>query len=206
MKQPSLTLGVEEEYQIINPETRNLQSHISRLLGRDIPGVGELKPELHQSIIEVATDVCRTPADVRAELVRLRGGVMDALKEDGLTIAAAGAHPFANWMEQEITPLEHYVGVRRDMGDLAQRLLIFGMHVHVAIEDREFLIDAMNVSRYLLPHILALTTSSPFWLGRTTGLKSYRSIIFRNFPRTGIPRIFESWADFSHLVDTLVQT
>src|SRR5919202_1798756 len=156
MKPPSLTLGVEEEYQIINPETRNLQSHISRLLGRDIPGVGELKPELHQSIIEVASDVCRTPADV-------------------------GADPFANWMEQEITPLEHYIGVRRDMGDLAQRLLIFGMHVHVAIEDKEFLIDAMNVSRYLLPHILSLTTSSPFWLGREPGLKPYRSAVFRGF-------------------------
>jgi carboxylate-amine ligase len=206
MKPPSLTLGVEEEYQIINPETRNLQSHISRLLGRDIPGVGELKPELHQSIIEVATDVCRTPADVRSELVRLRGGVMDALREDGLTIAAAGAHPFANWMEQEITPLEHYIGVRRDMGDLAQRLLIFGMHVHVAIEDREFLIDAMNVSRYLLPHILALTTSSPFWLGRDTGLKSYRSAVFRGFPRTGIPSRMTGWGEYQQYVDTLVAT
>ena len=112
MKAPSLTLGVEEEYQIINPVTRNLESHISRLLGRDIPGVGELRPELHQSIVEVATGVCRTPADVRAELVRLRGGVIDALAQDGLVLAAAGSHPFANWMEQEITPLEHYIGVR----------------------------------------------------------------------------------------------
>jgi glutamate---cysteine ligase / carboxylate-amine ligase len=206
MKPPSLTLGVEEEYQIINPETRNLQSHISRLIGRDIPGVGELKPELHQSIIEVATGVCQSPAEVRSELVRLRGGVMDALKEDGLTIAAAGAHPFANWMEQEITPLEHYIGVRRDMGDLAQRLLIFGMHVHVAIEDREFLVDAMNVSRYLLPHILALTTSSPFWLGRDTGLKSYRSAVFRGFPRTGIPARFTGWGEYQQYVDTMVTT
>src|ERR671933_328981 len=206
MKPPSLTLGVEEEYQIINPETRNLQSHNSRLLWRDIPGVGELKPELHQSIVEVGTEVCRTPADVRAELVRLRGGVMDALREDGLTIAAAGAHPFANWMEQEITPLEHYIGVRRDMGDLAQRPLIFGMHVHVAIEDREFMIDAMNVVRYLLPHVLCLSTSSPFWMGRNTGLKSYRSIVFRNFPRSGTPRVFQSWGDYTYLLETLVRT
>jgi carboxylate-amine ligase len=206
MKAPSLTLGVEEEYQIINPVTRNLESHISRLLGRDIPGVGELRPELHQSIVEVATGVCATPAEVKAELVRLRGGVMDALAQDGLVLAAAGSHPFANWMEQEITPLEHYIGVRRDMGDLAQRLLIFGMHVHVAIEDREFLVDAMNVARYLLPHILCLSTSSPFWLGRDTGLRSYRSAVFRGFPRTGIPARLSGWGEYQQYVDTLITT
>ena len=98
-------------------------------------------------------------------------------------------------MEQEITPLERYIGVQNDMQELAQHLLIFGTHVHVGIEDREFLVEAMNVARYMLPHLLCLSTSSPFWMGRNTGLKSYRSIVFRNFPRTGIPRVFHSWAD-----------
>jgi hypothetical protein len=113
-----------------------------------------------------------------------------ARKKD-LCIAAAGTHPFSSWVDQEITPLERYVGVKQDMQDLAQQLLIFGTHVHIGIEDREFLIDAMNVSRYFLPHLLCLTSSSPFWVGRNTGLKSYRSVVFRNFPRTGIPRVMQ---------------
>ena len=102
--------------------------------------------------------------------------------------------------------MDRYAGVKNDMQELAQRLLIFGTHVHIGIEDREFMIDAMNVVRYFLPHLLCLSTSSPFWMGRTTGLKSYRSIIFRNFPRSGIPRSFQSWSDFTYMVDTLVQT
>jgi carboxylate-amine ligase len=109
-------------------------------------------------------------------------------------------------MEQEITPQERYHGVKQDMQELAQRLLIFGTHVHIGIEDRQFLIDAMNVVRYLLPHMLCLSTSSPYWMGRTTGLKSYRSIIFSNFPRSGIPRTFNSWEEYQAIVDTLVNT
>src|SRR5579859_5270925 len=166
----------------------------------------EIKPELHQSMVEIGTTVCRTPAEARTELVRLRRGVMELAAKGGLKIAAAGTHPFSSWMKQEITPLERYMGVQKDMQELAQRLLIFGTHVHVAIEDREFLVDAMNVARYLLPHLLCLSTSSPFWMGRTTGLKSYRSIIFRNFPRSGIPRTFQSWADFTYLIETLART
>jgi carboxylate-amine ligase len=109
-------------------------------------------------------------------------------------------------MTQEITPLERYLGVKQDMADLAQQLLIFGTHVHIGIEDREFMIDAMNVARYFVPHILCLTSSSPFWMGRNTGLKSYRSVIFRNFPRTGIPRVMRDWADFQYLTENLVKT
>jgi len=143
---------------------------------------------------------------VRAELVRLRGAIMELADKNGLKIAAAGTHPFSSWVTQEITPLERYLGVQQDMQDLAKQLLIFGTHVHIGIEDREFMIDAMNVIRYLLPHLLCLSTSSPFWMGRQTGLKSYRSIIFRHFPRSGIPRAFQSWADYTYLLDTLVQT
>ncbi len=188
MKPPSLTIGVEEEYQIIDPETRELRSYITELLKEDSMVLGEIKPELHQSMVEVGTRVCHRPAEVRAELVRLRGLVMELAAKRGLRVAAAGSHPFSSWMDQEITPLERYMGVKEDLQDLAQALLIFGTHVHIGIEDREFLIDAMNVSRYLLPHVLALSTSSPFWMGRRTGLKSYRSIVFRSFPRTGLPR------------------
>ena len=204
MKAPSLTLGVEEEYQIINPETRNLESAIDRILEEDLGP--SFKPELHQSIVEAGTGVCRTPADVRKELIDLRKTVTEVVGKHGLTIAAAGTHPFANWQEQEITQLERYIGVKRDMGDLAHRLLIFGMHVHVGIEDREFMIDAMNVARYMLPHILCLSTSSPFWIGRNTGLKSYRSAVFRGFPRTGIPTKMESWHEYEDYIETLTDT
>ncbi|MDR7521891.1 MAG: carboxylate-amine ligase [Armatimonadota bacterium] len=207
MEPPSLTIGIEEEYQIIDPQTRELRSYITEILEGDHLTLREqVKPELHQSIVEVGTQVCRTPAEARGELIRLRREVARVAARNGLVIAAAGTHPFSSWLAQEITPYERYLGVAKDMQVLARQLLIFGTHVHIGIEDREFLIDAMNVSRYLLPHVLCLSTSSPFWMGRETGLKSYRSIIFRNFPRTGIPRLFQSWAEFSYLVDTMVRT
>ncbi|HEX4834949.1 MAG TPA: carboxylate-amine ligase [bacterium] len=206
MSGPSLTIGIEEEYQIIDPETRELRAYITQILeeGRRILRE-QVKPELHQSIVEVGTCVCRTPAEARADLARLRREIIGLAGRNGLVIAAAGTHPFSSWREQETTPLDRYAGVKEDMQELAQRLLIFGTHVHIGIEDREFLIDAMNVARYMLPHVLCLSTSSPFWMGRNTGLKSYRSIVFRNFPRTGIPRTFQSWADFAYLVDTFVR-
>jgi carboxylate-amine ligase len=206
MKPPSLTLGIEEEYQIIDPETRELRSYITEILSGDHMQLEEIKPELHQSMVEIGTRVCRTPADVRAELVRLRGHVMELAGRSGLVIVAAGTHPFSSWLTQEITPLERYLGVREDLALLAQQLLIFGTHVHIGIEDRDFLIDAMNVARYFVPHILTLSTSSPFWMGRETGLKSYRSIIFRHFPRTGIPPVLGSWNEYEALIGTLVRT
>lgn len=206
MKSPSLTIGIEEEYQIIDPQTRELRSYITEILQDDHLILGEVKPELHQSIVEIGTRVCQTPAEAAAELRRLRGLVMGLAARKGLKVVAAGTHPFSSWMSQEITPLERYLGVKQDMQDLAQQLLIFGTHVHIGIDDREFLIDAMNVSRYFLPHILCLSSSSPFWMGRATGLKSYRSVVFRNFPRTGVPRVMRSWNDFAHLQETLVQT
>lgn len=205
-KAPSLTLGVEEEYQIIDPETRELRSYITEILHGDTILMGEVKPELHQSMVEIGTPVCRTPEEVRAQLIRLRRVVRDLAGKKGLVIAAAGTHPFSSWITQEITPLERYMGVRQDLADLAQQLLIFGTHVHIGIEDREFLMDAMNVARYFVPHVLCLSTSSPFWMGRNTGLKSYRSVIFRNFPRTGIPPVLDSWSEFSNLQQSLVRT
>jgi carboxylate-amine ligase len=207
MRPPALTIGVEEEYQIIDPQTRELLPRITELLADGDEALREqIKPELHQSAIEVGTEVCRTAAEARAELVRLRRGVIELAARRGLKIAAAGTHPFSSWLTQEITPLERYLGVKKDMQDLAQQLLIFGTHVHVGIEDRDFLIDAMNVARYFLPHLLCLSTSSPFWMGRNTGLKSYRSIIFRHFPRSGIPPVFASSSELSLLIDGLVRT
>jgi len=206
MQAPSLTIGIEEEYQIIDPRSRELRSYITEILQEDDVVLREVKPELHQSIVEVGTTVCRTPAEAGKELRRLRRMVYELAAKKDLTICAAGTHPFSSWMTQEITPLERYAGVKQDMQLLAQRLLIFGTHIHIGIEDPEFLIDAMNVSRYFLPHLLCLASSSPFWIGRETGLKSYRSVVFSNFPRTGIPRAFQSRAEFDYLVDTLIRT
>jgi len=166
----------------------------------------QVKAELHQSIVEVGTTVCHSAAEAREELIRLRQGVMELAGRNGLKIASAGTHPISSWVDQEITPIERYAGVKQDMQILAQQLLIFGTHVHIGIEDPEFLIDAMNTVRYFMPHVLCLSTSSPFWIGQETGLKSYRSIIFRNFPRTGIPPYFDSYTDFVRYRDTLVKT
>src|SRR6185503_8285923 len=206
MKQPSLTIGVEEEYQIIDPQTRELQSYITQLLEYDHRFLGQVKPELHQSIVEVGTTVCRTPQEVREELVRLRRGVMELAGLKNLSIAAAGTHPFSHWVDQEITPLERYIGTQDAMQDLARQLLIFGTHVHIGIEDRDFLIDAANVARYFLPHILCLSTSSPFWIGRNTGLKSYRSVVFRAFPRSGVTPVLRGWSDYQTYLETLIAT
>ncbi|MGH7500522.1 MAG: carboxylate-amine ligase [Longimicrobiales bacterium] len=206
MQPPSLTVGIEEEYQIIDPETRELRSYITEILNQDDMILREVKPELHQSIVEIGTTVCRTPAEAGIELRRLRRMVADLAARKNLRIVAAGTHPFSSWMTQEITPLERYMGVRQDMQLLAQQLLIFGTHIHIGVEDREFMIDAMNVSRYFLPHLLCLASSSPFWMGRETGLKSYRSVIFRNFPRTGLPRPFTSYGEYRYFEDTLVRT
>jgi carboxylate-amine ligase len=205
-KPPSLTIGVEEEYQIIDPETRELRAYITEILEADHVVLHQVKPELHQSIVEVGTTVCHTPAEVRQQLVQLRRGVMELAARKGLKIASAGTHPFSHWKDQAITPLERYADTRQAMAQLAEQLLIFGTHVHIGIEDKDFLIDAANVARYVLPHILCLSTSSPFWIGRNTGLKSYRSVVFRAFPRTGVPRSLTSWSAYQEYLDTLIAT
>jgi glutamate---cysteine ligase / carboxylate-amine ligase len=207
MQAPSLTLGIEEEYQIIDPTTGEPKSYITQMIedGKLILKE-QIKAELHQSMVEVATEVCNSPLHARQELVKLRRAIMGLAAKNNLVIASAGTHPISKWETQEITPFERYLGVKNDMADLAQQLLIFGTHVHIGIEDRDFLIDAMNVSRYFVPHILCLSTSSPFWAGRNTGLKSYRSIIFRHFPRSGIPPHFVDWAEYEAMVDTMVAT
>ena len=206
MQAPSLTVGIEEEYQIIDPVTRDLTPGFDALVTSDHAILAEVKAELHQCQVEIGTQPCANIADLRKNLTNLRRLVIQAAGQHGLTIAAAGTHPFSNWMNQEMTPKERYLGVKAELQDLAHRLLIFGTHVHVGIEDPEFRIDCLNAARYVLPHILCLSTSSPFWFGRNTGLHSYRSIVFKNFPRTGVPRILQGWGDYTDLIDTMVRT
>ncbi len=208
IQRPSLTIGIEEEYQIIDPETRELKSYITQFLESDhsILRTLELKPELHQSMVEVGTKACQTVQETRGELVDLRRRVSEYATKQGACIAAAGTHPFSSWQTQKITPEDRYAGIVQDMQDLARQMLIFGMHVHVAIEDPEQVIDSMNVLRYFTPHILALSSSSPMWEGRNTGLKSYRSALFKRFPRTGLPTDFGSYSEYKNFIDVLVQT
>ena len=207
MAAPSLTIGIEEEYQIIDPETRELRSYITQILEEGHMLLREqVKAELHQSMVEVGTEICKTPAHAKEELIKLRGTIIKLAGKNGLKIASAGTHPFSSWINQEITPFERYIGVWKDMRDLAQQLLIFGTHVHIGIEDQDFLLDCMNVAKYFVPHVLALSTSSPFWMGRDTGLKSYRSIIFRHFPRSGIPPMIRSWTEYNSFIESLVRT
>ncbi|HMN30402.1 MAG TPA: carboxylate-amine ligase [Caldilineaceae bacterium] len=203
---PSLTIGIEEEYQIVDPETRAMRSFITQFIDNDkvIMIEREIKPELHASMVELGTPVCHTVAEARDELVKQRSFIARLARDKGVAVVAAATHPFSRWIDQQITPLPRYVGVLEEMQALAQRLLIFGMHVHIGIEDRAFTIDAMNVVRYMLPHMLALSTSSPFWMGRRTGLKSYRSVVFEDFPRSGIPDICRTPAEYDGLVRTLV--
>ena len=204
-----MTLGIEEEYQIIDPETRDLHSYISEFLSQDErrPAKLDLKPELMQSQVEVGSHVCRNIKEVRQEVIRLRQAVCMMAKENGLEIAAASTHPFAKWEEQTITEGIRYKELLDDMQRIARGLLIFGMHVHVGFGNdegaRDLMIEIMNQARYFIPHLLALSTSSPFWHGYNTGLKSYRSVVFEMLPRTGIPHSFHSWAEYKNYENTL---
>ncbi|HLG14287.1 MAG TPA: carboxylate-amine ligase [Blastocatellia bacterium] len=204
---PDFTLGIEEEFQIVDPVSRELRSHITEMIdeGRMILGE-QVKPEMHQSMIEVGTGICNNIQEARADVVRLRRTISTLAASKGLRIAAASTHPFSSWKDQKITPDDRYRHLVEEMQLLAQSLLIFGMHVHVGIEDREAQIHLMNAARYFLPHILALSTSSPFWMGTKSGLKSYRSEIFKKFPRTDIPDYFSSWSEYENYVGLLVKT
>jgi carboxylate-amine ligase len=165
-----------------------------------------VKAEMHQSVIEVGTGVCRTVAEAADDLKNLRRRMIALTEENGLRLAAGATHPFADWREQDIYPDERYRQVVEDMQMVARANLIFGLHIHVGIDDRETMIHLMNQLRYFLPHLLALSTNSPFWLGMNTGLKSYRCKVFDKFPRTNIPDTFASWADFEGLVNLLIRT
>jgi len=207
MALPKLTLGLEEEYQIVHPETRALTSYIQQFLERGrVVLQNQIQPEFLQSQVEVGSHVCHDIGEARAELLRLRGAVRELAESEGLCVAAAGTHPFSTWLDQRVTAGERYAKHEINMATVARQMLVFGMHVHVGIPDKEMLIDVMNQSRYFMPHLLALSTSSPFWEGRDTGLKSYRQIVIGNLPRCGLPPAFSSRAEYDQFIETLVRT
>jgi carboxylate-amine ligase len=205
---PSFTLGIEEEYQIVDPETRDLRSHIAtEMLSQGKRRLEErVKAEMHQSVIEVGTRICKTIQDAQEDLFDLRRNMIRLAHENGLLLVAGATHPFADWRSQEIYPDPRYNQVVEDLQLVARSNLIFGLHVHVGIEDREASIRVMNSLRYFLPHILALSTNSPFWLGMNTGYKSYRAKVFENFPRTNLPDSFTSYSEFESYVNLLIKT
>lgn len=207
-ERPSFTIGIEEEYMTIDPETRELRSHIDaeilekgKLLLRE-----RVKPEMHQCVVEVGTDICHTIGEARTELKQIRRAMVDLAKANGLRLAASATHPFSDWRTQSIYPDARYETILQDMQLVARANLIFGLHVHIGMEDRETGIHIMNAARYFLPHILALSTNSPFWLGDETGLKSYRCKVFDKFPRTNIPDYFPSYGEYESFVNLLIKT
>ena len=201
------TLGIEEEFAIVDPETRELRSHIQEILeGGKVVLKEQIKPEMHQSVVELGTEICPDIKCAREHVVDLRSKLASLAGERGLKIASAGTHPFSHWRDQLITEGERYQQILRDMQTLARANLIFGLHVHVGIPSREAAIHVMNQARYFLPHIYALSVNSPFWVGRDTGLKGYRLKVFERFPRTGIPDAFESLSEYEDYCKLLVKT
>jgi carboxylate-amine ligase len=205
---PTFTLGIEEEYQTIDPETRDLKSHIAtEMLEQGKLRLEErVKAEMHQSVIEVGTRICANIEDAREDIYDLRRNMIHLAEENGLVLVAGATHPFADWRDQEIYPDPRYDKVVEDLQLVARSNLIFGLHVHVGIEDKEAAIRIMNSLRYFLPHILALSTNSPFWLGMETGYKSYRAKVFEHFPRTNLPDTFADYSEFESYVNLLIKT
>ncbi len=201
------TLGIEEEFQIVDPQTRELRSRVSEILEEGMMLLGEqVKPEMIQSMIEVGTGICRNIEEARKDITNLRAIISSLARKKGLAIVAASTHPISHWQDQKIFDDQRYELLVEEIQMVARSLLIFGLHVHVGIEDKDRSIHIMNAARYFLPHVLALTTSSPFWLGINTGLKSYRSEVFKKFPRTDIPDHFDSYGAFQRYIDLLVKT
>src|SRR3954451_14460843 len=206
-KDHTYTLGIEEEFAIVDPNTRELKSHIQEILeGGKVVLKEQIKPEMHQSVVELGTEICQSVVDARAHVVDLRSKLADLAGKAGLKIASVGTHPFSHWRDQLITEGERYAQILKDMQSLARANLIFGLHVHVGIPNREMAINVMNQARYFLPHIYALSVNSPFWVGQNTGLKGYRLKVFERFPRTGIPDSFESLSEYEDYCKLLVKT
>jgi carboxylate-amine ligase len=205
---PSFSIGIEEEYQTIDPVTFDLRSHINaEIIAKGKRQLDEaIKAEMHQSVVEVGTGVCKNIKEAKADILNLRRAMVKLASENGLLLCAGATHPFADWREQDIYPDERYRQVVEDMQLVARSNLIFGLHVHIGIEDRETAIHLMNQMRYFLPHLLALSANSPFWIGLNTGLMSYRCKVFDKFPRTNIPDTFTSWSDYEAFVKLLVRT
>ncbi len=201
------TLGIEEEYQVIDPKTLELTSHQQKIVEEaDKVMKDQVKAEMHQAVVEVGTNICQDINDARKQVTFLRKNCCDIARNLGYRIAAAGTHPFSAWQAQLLTPDPRYDNIIAELQDTARSNLIFGLHVHVGIEDRNRSVQLVNSLRYFLPHIFALSTNSPFWEGRNTGFKSYRSKVFDKFPRTGIPDLFGSLAEYENFLNLLVKT
>ncbi len=206
-KLPNFTLGIEEEYQIIDPETRDLRSHLSKIVdGAKIILNEQVKAEMHQSVVEVGTNICKNIDEAEKEIKFLRTKIVELADKQNLIVGGAGTHPFSKWQDQPITDDPRYHDIVNELQDAARSNLIFGMHCHVGIENREIGLQLMNQACYFLPHIFALSTNSPFWEGRQTGYKSFRTKVFDKFPRTGLPEYFDSVASYDNFLDTLVKT
>jgi carboxylate-amine ligase len=206
IREPSFSIGIEEEYLLVDKESRDLvQTPPAELLAQCEEALrGQVSPEFLRSQIEVGTRVCHSIQEARGELAHLRRTVGEIAAAYGLAPIAASTHPFAAWSQQQHTDKERYNVLARDLQQVGRRLVICGMHVHVGIEDDDLRIDLLSQAPYFLPHLLALSTSSPFWQGKPTGLKSYRLSIFDELPRTGIPHQFSSWSEYERTVELLV--
>jgi carboxylate-amine ligase len=207
VKDPSFTVGIEEEYLLIDAETRNLIAEAPPTMMSECEALleGQVTPEFLQCQIEIGTRVCESLDAARDDLSRLRCTVSRVARSHGLEIIAASTHPFAVWGEQKRTEKERYAIIAQDLQEVVRRLMISGMHIHVGIEEEELRVDLMGQVAYILPHLLALSTSSPFWQGHHTGLKSYRIAVWNELPRTGLPEQFDSFAEFERHVDVMVQ-
>src|ERR1700755_2595854 len=203
----NFTLGVEEEYMVIDPQSRELKSHEQKIVveGQKIIR-DKVKAEMHQAVVEVGTDICRDISEARQDVGTLRKTISQIAADQGLWVGASGTHPFSHWESQLITDHARYNEIVNELQEAARSNLIFGLHVHVGMESREMANHIANSTRYFLPHIYALSTNSPFWEGRKTGYKSYRTKVFDKFPRTGIPDFFESIEAYDNFVKLLVKT
>lgn len=203
----NFTLGIEEEYMVIDPQTRELKSHEQKIVTEGQKIIRDkVKAEMHQAVVEVGTDICRDVQEAHKDVTTLRSTISRIAGELGFKVGAAGTHPFSHWESQLITDHARYNEIVNELQEAARSNLIFGLHVHVGMENRQLANHIANSTRYFLPHIYALSTNSPFWEGRSTGYKSYRTKVFDKFPRTGIPDYFESIEAYDNFVKLLVKT
>ena len=203
----SFTLGVEEEYMVLDPESRELKSHEQKIVLEGQKVIRDkVKAEMHQAVVEVGTDICKDIDEAFQDVAHLRKTIAGIAGGLGLAMGAAGTHPFSHWERQLITDHIRYNEIVNELQEAARSNLIFGLHVHVGMETREMAMHIANSTRYFLPHIYALSVNSPFWEGRHTGYKSYRTKVFDKFPRTGIPEVFDSIESYDNYIKLLVKT